>query len=70
MTARSEAAARRHLERHLRQQGHARAYSKRVATLLPIAEVRALLPVWRRLLAAAGRFPAASDGMAQPQTGG
>lgn len=62
MSARSEVAARRHLERHLRQQGHARGYAKRIATLLPVAEVRRMLPLWRRLLAAGGRFP--SDGMA------
>ena len=64
MSTRSDSAARRHLERHLRQLGHTRGYVKRLATLLPIREVRKLLPLWRRALAATGRMP--TDGLADP----
>jgi len=65
MSTRADAAARRHLERSMRDAGYPVAYAKQQATRLPISAVRARLPLWRRLLAAVGQFPAKGGGGAR-----
>jgi hypothetical protein len=53
----TEIAARRHYEKHLRAQGHAKSWAVRTATAATLQECLEGIPLWRRILARLGRMP-------------
>lgn len=57
IASRRELAARRHFERHLREQGHSRTWAAKAATAASVAECLRALPLWRRLQVLLGRLP-------------